>query len=187
MGDLRFAYKDNVTTIPMMGLDETVTPEFSLEHSIGVQNMNFFHTILSYNGSTAYTSYNIDTNDIVTAFTVHQDLRSAELNNGAIYAGIPYMESDPASKLRGLKLVMEVIPSDDSTAGQISMLVDGHKEAGFCDWSFINAYADVPDGEILVYSTRMKMVGSIVGSTGQTTFSQGDTMYYQILSSTACF
>lgn len=48
-------------------------------------------------------------------------------------------------------------------------------------------YSDIPDGETLIYATRMKMVGSFVNSEGDTTFSGTNTaMYYQILSSTSC-
>lgn len=89
MGDLRFAYNNNVLTLPSMEMNETVEAVFSLEHGIGVQNMNFFHTLLSYDTGILYSSeLSLQDSELVSAFTVHQDLRSAELNNGAIYAGM---------------------------------------------------------------------------------------------------
>lgn len=134
MGDLRFAYKDNVVSIPQMAINESVEPIFNLEHAIGVQNMNFLHTILAYDGSTKYTSGDenngLRDEHLVEALTVHQDLRSAELNNGAIFAGPAYSNSS-ASKLRGYKIYMG--STNESTYTYITNLITAHKSAGFCD------------------------------------------------------
>lgn len=47
-------------------------------------------------------------------------------------------------------------------------------------------YSDIPDGETLIYATRMKFVGSIVNKEGGTTFTADSRMFYQLLSSTSC-
>lgn len=137
MGDLRFAYKDNVITIPQLELNETVEPIFNLEHAIGVQNMNFVHTIIAYDGLTLYTSISetngISDNDLTTALTVHQDLRSADLNNGAVFAGPAYSEAEYSepSKLRGYKISLGSASTE--YLGNLSALITAHRSAGFCD------------------------------------------------------
>lgn len=134
MGDLRFAYKDNVVSIPQMGMDDTVEPVFNLEHAIEVQNMNFIHSILAYNGGTIYTTANaagFKDADLISALTVHQDLRDPELNNGAVFAGPAYSSSITTTHLRGYKIYMGA--SASTTHTQFTQLLSAYRSAGFGD------------------------------------------------------